>query len=218
MQNSPSLSISPENSLDISEPSNIFENGLNKVKMQRLEHFNTLIAGHLNISSIRNKFEMVAGNTTNFDIILISESINGYKLFRHDRNRFGGRLILYLNEEIPCNLLNNHPILPNAEIICIEFHQLIRKWLLLGCYKPLIQSDLEFIASITKIVDSYLQKFENLFITGDLNMMTENTHLNGLLQIYGLTALMKEPTCYQSQNPSGIDHFLTNCKTLFKHC
>ena len=49
-------------------------------------------------------------------------------------------------------------------------------------------------------------------------MTTENTHLNELLQIYDLTALIKEPTCYQSQNPNCIDHFLTNRKALFKHC
>ena len=172
---------------------------------------------------------MIAETITNFDIFLISESkidstfpnmqfkINGYKLFRRDRNRFGGGLMLYLNEEIPCKFLNNHPIVPNAEIICIEFHQLKRKWLLLGCYKPPTQNDLEFIASITKIVDFYLQKFENLFIIGDLNMTTENTSLNDLLEMYDLTALIKVLTCYQSQNPNCIDHFLINQKPVFKH-
>ena len=82
---------------------------------------------------------MVAETIINFDKFLISEpkidstflnmqfKINGYKLFRHDRNRFGGGLMLYLNEEITCKSLNNHSIVPNAEIICIEFHQLKRK-------------------------------------------------------------------------------------------
>ena len=51
--------------------------------------------------------------------------INGYKLFRRDCNRCGGGLILYLNEEMP--FLNNHPIVPNSELIFIEFHQLKRK-------------------------------------------------------------------------------------------
>ena len=111
MQNSPSLSISMENYLDISESSNIFENDVNQIKMQclGLEHFNTLIVGHLNINSIRTKFEIIAETITNFDIFLISESkidstfpnmqfkINGYKLFRRDRNRFGGSLMLYLS-------------------------------------------------------------------------------------------------------------------------
>ena len=104
MQNSPSLSTSLQNFLGISESSNIFENDLNKIKMQRLEHSNTLVDGHLNINSIRNNFEMIAETITNFDIFLISESkidstfpnmqfkINGYKVFRHDRNGFGNRL------------------------------------------------------------------------------------------------------------------------------
>ena len=97
-----SLSTSLQNSLNVSEFFKIFENDLNKIKMQHLEHFNTLIVGHLNINSIKNKFEMIAETITNFDIFLIPESkidstfpniqfkINGYKLFRRDRNRFGG--------------------------------------------------------------------------------------------------------------------------------
>ena len=70
-----------------------------------------------------------------------------------------GGLMLYRNGEIPWNFLNNHSIVPNAEIICIEFHHLKSKWLLLGCYKPPTQNNLEFIASITNVADSYLQKF-----------------------------------------------------------
>ena len=39
--------------------------------------------------------------------------------------------MLYLNEEIPCKFLNNHPLVPNSEVTCIECHQLKRKWFLL---------------------------------------------------------------------------------------
>ena len=74
MQNPPSLSISLQNSLDISETSSIFENDLNRIKMQRPEYFNSLTVGHLKINSIRNKFEMIAETITNFDVFLISES------------------------------------------------------------------------------------------------------------------------------------------------
>ena len=68
MQSSPSLSILLQNSLDISESSDIFENDLNEIRMQRLEHFSGLIFGHLNINSIRSKFEMIAETIPNFDI------------------------------------------------------------------------------------------------------------------------------------------------------
>ena len=88
----------------------------------------------------------------------------------------------------------------------------------MGRYKKPTQNDLEFIVPITKIVDFCLQKFENLFIIGHLNMTTQNTHLSDLLQMYDLTALIKEPTCYQSQIPNCIDHFPTNRKALLKHC
>ena len=79
---------------------------------------------------------MVDETITNFALFLISGSqidstfpnmefkINRYKLFIRDRNRFGGGLMLYSNEETPCKFLNNHIIFLNAEIICIEFHKI----------------------------------------------------------------------------------------------
>ena len=85
----------------------------------------------MNINSIRNKFDLIAETIANFDIFLISES-------KID-SRVG--LMLYLDETTSCKFLNNHPIVPNAEIICIEFHQFKRKWLLLGCYKSPTQND-----------------------------------------------------------------------------
>ena len=62
----------------------------------------TPLFGHLNINSIRNKFDTLDNIVKAFDIFLISESkldntfpinqfaIGGYKIFRHDRNCYGG--------------------------------------------------------------------------------------------------------------------------------
>ena len=68
--------------------------------------------------------------------------ISVYKLFRHDYKRFGGEIMLYLNEEMPHKMVFKQPSysFKNAEIICIEFHQLKHKWLLLGYNKPPTQS------------------------------------------------------------------------------
>ena len=69
---------------------------------------NTII-GLLNINSISNKFDTLDNIVKVFDIFLISESkldntcpitqfaIGDYKVFRHDSNRFGGGLILYIH-------------------------------------------------------------------------------------------------------------------------
>ena len=90
--------------------SNLFEqsaNNLAKIKNQRLRDPSTVITGHLNINSFRNKCGMLVEFIEDFNIFLIPESklgntfpnmqfhINGFKIFRCDRNRCGGGLILY---------------------------------------------------------------------------------------------------------------------------
>ena len=52
--------------------------------------------------------------------------------------------MFYFNEGIPCKVLANQTVSPNVEMMAIEFHQMKRKWLLLGVYKPPIQSDSVF--------------------------------------------------------------------------
>ena len=77
---------------------------------------NRLIIGHLNINSLRNKFEMLKELIKDkIDIILISETkldnsflsgqsvIKGYSTpFRLDRNQNRTGLLLYIQEDIPC--------------------------------------------------------------------------------------------------------------------
>ena len=41
--------------------------------------------------------------------------ISVYKLFRHDYKRFGGEIMLYLNEEMPHKFLNNHLIVSKMQ-------------------------------------------------------------------------------------------------------
>ena len=75
---------------------------------------------------------MFAGFTESFNIFLISEykltgryfpvrqfHINGFKIFR-----YGGGLILYVSEKIPCKSLKFPLFDLNIEIIGLEFHQI----------------------------------------------------------------------------------------------
>ena len=61
-----------------------------------------------------------------------------------------------------------------------------------------------------------MPSYENILLLGNLNMTTENLHLNNLTQIFNLNVFIKTPTCYQSHNPTGIDNILTNQKTFQK--
>ena len=84
-----------------------------------IANINRLMIGHININSIRNKFEMLSNIIKdNLDILMISETkldltfssnqftIEGYAApIRFDRNGRGGGIILYIREDIPARLL-----------------------------------------------------------------------------------------------------------------
>ena len=69
-------------------------------------NFKNTIIGHLDVNSLKNKFVFAQDLIRDFDIFLISESklddtfpndqfkIDHYKIFRFDRNRYGGGLVL----------------------------------------------------------------------------------------------------------------------------
>ena len=105
--------------------------------LKKLKHdnHNKIIIGHLNIISIRLKFEFlkeIIGN--NIDIFLVSETkldatfpsgqclINGYYVpFRLYRNDNGDGLLLYFRDHIPCKkiTIDFRPVL---EAIVIEIN------------------------------------------------------------------------------------------------
>ena len=111
--------------------------------------------------SIRNKFSgFIDLVLTETDICLLSETkiddsfpnsqffAEGYRMFRKDRNKSGGGLILYVNEDIPGKLINSYDFKEGSEIIVFEFSISNKKWLLLGNFKPTSQNKLSFINEI----------------------------------------------------------------------
>ena len=187
----------------------------------------SIIAGHLNVNSITNNFILAESIVKAFDLFLISESKLEskfpmdqfhiiFKVFRRDRNGFGGGLILYINEKIPFRPLNDHPAFPNLELIAIEIHQNKRRWLFIGVYKLPSQSDNEFTNRLSLITDYYSPKYENLVLIGDFNLSTEYQHLDAIIQAYNLNNPINKLTCFQSSTPTWIDLILTNKKNLFK--
>ena len=140
--------------------------------------------------------------------------INVYKIFRLDRNRFRGGLILYINENILCNPLQEQIHLPKCEVNAIESYQNTQKWLLLGSYKPSNQKTSDFIQNLSLILDLFQKNYNNVTLIGDFNLSRDDVPFECFLQAYNLTSLIKEATCFQSSNPSCIDLILTNQKNM----
>ena len=89
------------------------------LKYIRLDNLNKLVIAHLNINSIRNKFDFLVEKIKgNVDILMISETKlddslpigqflidNFSEPIRLDRNKNGGGILLYIREDIPSNIL-----------------------------------------------------------------------------------------------------------------
>ena len=89
------------------------------LKNIKITNMNRLVIGHLNINSVKNKFDtlksLVMGN---LDILILIESkldesfprnqffINGYSPpYRLDRKSNGGGVLIYAINDIPCSAL-----------------------------------------------------------------------------------------------------------------
>ena len=94
------------------------------LKAIRLKNVNKPMIAHLNINSLRNKFEfLISLSEDNLDVLMISETkldesfptnqfmINGFSApFRLDLNDKGGGIILYIREDIPSRLVSTESI------------------------------------------------------------------------------------------------------------
>ena len=76
-------------------------------------------------------------------------------MFRKDRNKFGGGLILLVKENIPCKMLNTFRFSEECVINSNDFSILNKKWLLLGIYNPPLQNEALFVEQIKLATNTY---------------------------------------------------------------
>ena len=148
------LSSNNMNESFLSESSDTLNDDLIGLSKQRLTYPKNLIIGHLNINSVRNKFSSLQQTVlSKTDILLLSET-KVDDSFPNSITKNGEGLLLYVNENLPCKIINSYKFKENSEIILFEFSASNKKCLLLGNYKPLtklsliyqrIKSCLEFL-------------------------------------------------------------------------
>ena len=165
----------------------------------------------------------------NIDICLLSETkidesfpnqqfnISNYKAFRSDRNKHGEGLLFYINENIPCKLINDQKIPRDIKMIIFEFLVKTRKWLCTGLYKSPSQHENYSFDILSKFLRKQKRQYENVMLIADFNLTVNNKNLEVLLITFNLDGLINKPTCFQSANPTCIDLILTNKKSLFKN-
>jgi exonuclease III len=202
------------------------------LKNLKLANINRPIFAHININSLRNKFDSLKTIIKdNVDILVISETkldesfpisqftIIGYSLpFRIDRNANGGGLLLYVRDNLPCRKLNNHSECNTFEGIFLEINLRKTKWLIFGGYNHNKSNIDNYLSILGPALDFYMSKYENWLLIGDLNSELQEHSMNEFCNLYNLHNLVKEPTCYKNLlNPSSIDLLLTNKPKSFQN-
>ena len=198
---------------------------LHILKILKIRNLNRLVIGHLNINSLRNKFESLKLLLRdNIDILVITESklddtftlqqfaIEGYALpYRLDKNSMSGGVVIYVREDIPCKEITHLTDTNNIEGIFLEINLRKSKWLLFGGYNHNKSNIDSFLGKLGPTLDQCMCKFDNFLLLGDFNSEIKEPIMAEFCDVYNLKNLITDPTCFKSiLNPSCIDVILTN--------
>ena len=202
---------------------------LNKL---RLQNINKLVISHLNINSLSNKFDQLKLIIKiKVDILVITETkldssfpdsqfiIDGFgQLYRLDRNKHGGGVMIFVSEDIPSKLVSKHTLPDEIEGMFIEIKLRRTKWLILGTFHPPNQPDDYFFKTVGKALDQYLKTFEKFLLLGDFNADDTEPVLSEFLEQYEAKNIMKNKTWFKNPvRPTCIDLFLTNSPHSFQN-
>ena len=168
-------------------------------------NFNKLVLEHLNINSLRNKFDALTQQITgNVDTFMLLETkldssfpesqflIPGYSTpYRVDRTCHGGGLLLFVREDIPSKLLLtvNAPI----EGFYTEINLRKKKWLICGSYNLHRTTIGSHMDSLSKNLALYL--YENYIVLGNFNAEVHNNSISSFCDAFDLVNLIREPIC-----------------------
>ena len=167
--------------------------------------------GHININSIRNKFEILRSMLSEvLDVLMITETklddsfpeqqfhIEGFNIpFRLDRNRHGGGLLLYVRNNINAVFLKSYVFPDNIEAFFIEILLKSCKWLICCSYNPNRINVATHLDEIGKALDTYSRKYENTLLIGDFNVEPNEANMKAFCNQYKLKSLNKKPTCFK---------------------
>ena len=146
------------------------------VTVHGLQNANNVTTGALILNSLRNKIGAVQELiTNNIDICLLSET------------KHGVGLLFYIDENIPCKLINDLIIPVDIEMIMFEFLVKTRKLLCIGLYKSPSQNKNYFIDILSKVLSKQTCQYENVMLIRDFKLTVNNKNLGVFMDTLNLT-------------------------------
>ena len=113
---------------------------------------------------------------------------------------------------------------PAIECICSDLMVCKKRWIVFSANRPPESSNLElFFRELSFSLNSALDRYDNIIIMGDINIDTHDiqhsgyTKLISFCDIYGLSNLVKDKTCFSKGHSSSIDILHTNKPGFFQN-
>ena len=180
--------------------------GIRDLKHLRNENPFRVIIGHININSIRNKFEpLVKYVGNNLDILMVSETkiddtfpesqflIEGFSTpYRLDRTAKGGGILVYIRQDIPSKYIKKLTVNESFEGFFVEINLRSKKWLL-GCsYNPHKEKIISHLNNLSTALDKLCTNYENIILLGDFNVEVEEKNMFEFMNLCNLRNLIKQ--------------------------
>ena len=143
--------------------------------------------------------------------------ISGFSTpFRRDRDQYSGELLIFVTEAIQAKYLSSESI--PIEGIYIELNFRKKSWLLCCTYSPNRNIITNHCDILKRSLDPYSTKYNNLMVIRGLNAKVNLECMKRFCETYGLSSLIKIPTCYKNpEKPSCIDFLLTSRPKSFQN-
>ena len=189
---------------------------------------------------MKNKFQPISQilSANMLDIFFVQESkldnsfplsqfhVDGFKLHRHDCTASQGGIVVYIRDDIAHrrrNDIENYCINDDrgrVEILCLEVSIRKEQWLFISVYKqPKVRNNILKCVLENVLNDIDLSKYCVTMI-GDININMKNydVDMGEILDVYGLSNIVKTPTCFKNRtSPSIIYVIFVNMPRRFNH-
>ena len=190
----------------------------------------------MNINSVRHKFDPLreALNNSVLDVLLLQETkldesfpkcqfeVSDYMMYRCDYKHNSGGLMTHIRNDIPQRRRFDLEICETPagriELLVVEINFRNEKWIICNLYKQPGTPDNRFVNVYEILLCNIIHENVNIVIAGDfnVNMANKNNCLIDILDVNGMQNIIKDPTCFKSDNPTLIDLVTTNIPKRFK--
>ena len=182
-----------------------------------------LKVGCLNVRSLYPKLEELTTfiTTNHFDIFAINESwldssftdknveIEGYSIYRKDRNRHGGGVCIYVKFHLECKPIDDNNV--DIESLWLTLKINGKEFIIGTVYRPPNVS-IMYNEQILDEVERLKNLNDSIILLGDLNYnynQSNSNFVNELEELFCMTQLVNEPTRETLTSTSIIDVILT---------